>query len=60
MIEKYDLLEIIGEDTFGKIYKAKLKNTDELRAVKIIDRKKMKENSGGEDYFKTEFSKKRR
>ena len=40
MEEKYDLLEIIDEDAFGKIYKAKLKNTDELRAIKIIDKKK--------------------
>jgi serine/threonine protein kinase len=40
MKEKYDLLQIIGYDGFGKIYKAKLKNTDELKAVKIIDKKK--------------------
>jgi serine/threonine protein kinase len=57
MKEKYDLLQIIGYDGFGKIYKAKLKNTDELKAVKIIDKKKMIQDSGGEDYFKDEFSK---
>ena len=56
MEEKYDLLEIIDEDAFGKIYKAKLKNTDELRAIKIIDKKKMIEECN-EDFFQSEFSK---
>ena len=51
MLEKYDLLEIIEEGPLEKIYKAKLKNTDELKAVKIIDKKKVIENSG-EDYVK--------
>ena len=40
MEEKYDLLEMIEEDGFGNTYKAKLKNTEELRAMKIIDKKK--------------------
>ena len=34
MEEKYDLLEIIDEDAFGKIFKVKLKNTDEFKAMK--------------------------
>ena len=51
MLEKYDLLEIIEEGPLEKIYKSKLKNTDELKAVKIIDKKKVIENSG-EDYVK--------
>ena len=41
MNEKYDILEKISEDAFGKVYKAKLKNTDELRAIKIINKKSM-------------------
>ena len=36
MEEKYDLIEIIrDDDVYGKTYKAKLKNTEELRAMKI-------------------------
>ena len=38
MKEKYDLLEEITEDTFWKLYKAKVKNTGELRAIKILDK----------------------
>ena len=41
MKEKYDLLEKIREDAFGIIYKAKLKNTDELREIKIINKQKL-------------------
>ena len=50
MQEKYDLLEIIAEGKLGKAYKAKLKNTDEIKVMKIIDKKKTIENSG-EDHF---------
>ena len=49
MNEKYDLLEKISEDTFGKIYKAKLKNTDEFRAIKIINKQSMIDL--GEDFY---------
>ena len=56
MQEKYDLLEIIEEGEFGKTYKAKLKNTDELKVMKIMNKKKMIEDLG-EDYFKNEFLK---
>jgi len=49
MNEKYDLLEKISEDTFGKLYKAKLKNTDELRAIKIINKQSMIDL--GEDFY---------
>ena len=40
MKEKYDLLDKIRGDAFGIIYKAKLKNTDELREIKIINKQK--------------------
>jgi len=56
MEEKYDLLEIIDEGAFEKTYKAKLKNTDELKAFKIINKKLMKEKCG-KDYYQTDFSK---
>ena len=56
MEEKYDLLEMIEEDGFGNTYKAKLKNTEELRAMKIIDKKKMIEKCD-EDFFLSELSK---
>ena len=49
MKEKYELLEKIDEDTFGIVYKAKLKNADELRAIKIINKQSMIDI--GEDFF---------
>ena len=41
MKEKYDLLETISEGGFGILYKAKLKSTNELRAIRIINKKAM-------------------
>ena len=49
MKEKYDLLEKISEDTFGKLYKAKVKNTGELRAIKILDKYRMIDY--GDDFY---------
>ena len=34
--DKYQFLEQIGEGSFGVVYKAKIKKTGELRAIKII------------------------
>ena len=39
MQDKYDLLEIIEDGAFGKKYKVKLKNTDELKVMEIKDKK---------------------
>ena len=41
MKEKYELLNKIDSDSFGNVYKAKLKNADELRAIRIINKKAM-------------------
>ena len=49
MKEKYDLLEEIRKDTFGVIYKSKLKNTDEMRTIKIITKTNWA-NKLGKDY----------
>ena len=48
MKEKYDLLEEIRKDAFGVIYKSKLKNTDEMRAIKIIPKTTFVNNLGRE------------
>lgn len=34
--EKYELLEVVGEGSFGIVYKAQCKSTLELRAVKVV------------------------
>ena len=36
----YDIIKKIGEGGFGIVYEAKIKNTEELRAIKVIDKKK--------------------
>ena len=56
MKEKYDLLELISEDEFDKLYKAKLKNTEEFRAIKIINKNSMIEEIG-EEYFQNVLKK---
>ena len=38
----YELVEKIGEAGFAVVYKGKLKGTDELRAIKIFDKNKIK------------------
>ena len=38
--DKYQFLEQIGEGSFGVVYKAKIKKTGELRAIKIIKKQK--------------------
>ena len=52
MKEKYDLLEKIDEDGFGFIYKAKLKSTNDLRAIKIANKKSMKDK---QEFFEKLF-----
>ena len=49
MKEKYELFFKIDSDSFGNLYKAKLKNADELRAIKIINKKAMIDI--GENFF---------
>ena len=38
--DKYQFMEQIGAGTFGVVYKAKIKKTGELRAIKIIKKQK--------------------
>ena len=40
----YDIIELIGKGTFGYVIKGKLKNNNELRAIKIIDLDRTREN----------------
>ena len=40
--EYYEIIKIIGQGTYGSVYKAKLKNTNEYRAIKMIDINKIK------------------
>jgi len=56
MQDKCDLLEIIEDGSFRKKYKAKLKNTDELKVMEIICKKNFIDNLG-EDYYKNEYLK---
>ena len=37
----YDIITKIGEDGFGAVYKAKIKNMEEYRAIKIIEKNKI-------------------
>lgn len=37
-MEAYEHFSKIGEGSFGKVYKAKRKNTDETVAIKVISK----------------------
>ena len=39
--DKYQFMEQIGAGTFGVVYKAKIKKTGELRAIKIIKKQQV-------------------
>ena len=39
----YDIIDVIGFGGFGLIYKARAKNTNDLRAIKIMNFDKIKE-----------------
>ena len=36
----YDIITILGEGAFGKVYKVKIKEKNEYRALKLIDKNK--------------------
>lgn len=38
MLDEYDLLEIIGAGSFGQVYQARHKKTDQTIAIKLIDK----------------------
>ena len=40
--QKYELLDEIGRGSFGKVYKARVIGKDEYRAIKIIDKNRIK------------------
>ena len=54
--QKYELLDEIGRGSFGKVYKAKVKGKDEYRAIKIIDKNKIKKALRN-DLFKQDVEK---
>ena len=39
--EYYDIIKELGEGGFGIVYETKLKNTEELRAIKVINKSKI-------------------
>ena len=53
-LSNYDILELIGEGKFTEVFKAKVKNTDEYRAIKIIRKDKMKKYNNGLDIKRIE------
>ena len=53
--EYYELLDGIGNGAFGIVYKGKEKGKDELRAIKVIDLQKIKENLINELYTDTDL-----
>ena len=42
-LDKYEIGELIGVGVYGEVYKGRIKNTDEFRAIKIINKKEIKE-----------------
>ena len=53
-ITDYELLDKLGEGSFGKVYKAKHKLTNVMYAIKAID-KLNKNNQEGKPYFRREI-----
>ena len=53
-ITDFDLLEKLGEGSFGKVYRAKHKKTAAIYAIKFID-KLNKNNQEGKPYFRREI-----
>lgn len=35
--DRFDLIDIIGEGTYGEVYSARVKKTDQLVAIKILE-----------------------
>ena len=46
---KYEILNQVAQGSYGKVYKAKDKKTDELRAIKFIDKERIKYNLRNEN-----------
>ena len=42
--EYYEIIKVIGIEGFGCVYKGKEKETNELRAIKVMDKEKIKED----------------
>ena len=40
----YDIIELIGVGVYGFVYKVKDKNTNELKAIKVMDLNKIRTN----------------
>ena len=55
--KKYEILELIGRGPFGRVYKLKNRNTNELLAVKIIDKEEFRENLSFVEEEEEEFKK---
>lgn len=46
-MDKYVLLDAVGEGSFGKVYKARVKYTGCVVALKFINKKQFKKDQGG-------------